>query len=86
MSVGQDFFAVSALAQQICAGAKWENRAKGQVPSGAVFLLVPLSGWVKVTGVEAWFIFLSDFGGVREAGFGSTYATFPVCVMLAQSW
>lgn len=42
MSVGEVFFAVSALAQQICAGAKWEKRAKGQVLSSALFLPVPL--------------------------------------------
>lgn len=40
VSVGEVFFAVSALAQQkISAGTKWEKRAKGQVPSGALFSL-----------------------------------------------
>ena len=42
MSTGEDLFALSTLAQQICAGAKWEKRAKGQVPSGALFLPAPL--------------------------------------------
>lgn len=43
VSAGEVFFAVSALAQSIIpAGAKWEKRAEGQVPSGALVLPAPL--------------------------------------------
>lgn len=86
--LGEGLFAVSALAQQI-----WEKRAKRQVPSSGLFCpclstteYPELEGsWkdgVKVTGVKA--CLFSCF--TLEAGFGSTYATCPVCMMPGRSW